>query len=31
MTTAIVAPIGCSVSVETNRPIAPRAAKHSAR
>ena len=27
---AMVAPIGCSVSVETNSPIAPRAAKHSA-
>ena len=31
MTTAIIAPIGCSVSVETNRPTAPRDAKHSPR
>ena len=30
MTTAIMAPIGCSVSVETNSPTAPREAKHSA-
>jgi hypothetical protein len=31
MTTAMVAPIGCSVRVEMNSPIAPREAKHSPR
>ena len=31
MTTAIVAPIGCSVSVEMNSPIAPSDAKQTPR
>ena len=31
MTTAIIAPIGCSVRVETNSPTAPSEAKQTLR